>query len=59
VTDVVPFFLLNLDRTAEGGMWANWYVCQNTQSCLHPLLRTSSPRVHSPVAGIAAPSQTI
>lgn len=22
--DVVPFFLLNLDRTAEGGMWANW-----------------------------------
>ncbi|KAK4116151.1 hypothetical protein N656DRAFT_774352 [Canariomyces notabilis] len=24
VTDVVPFFLLNLDRTAEGGMWANW-----------------------------------
>ncbi|KAK3329934.1 hypothetical protein B0H66DRAFT_466381 [Apodospora peruviana] len=24
VTDVVPFFLLNLDRTAEDGMWANW-----------------------------------
>lgn len=23
-TDVVPFFLLNLDRTAEDGMWANW-----------------------------------
>ncbi|CAG9954973.1 unnamed protein product [Clonostachys rosea f. rosea IK726] len=22
--DVVPFFLLNLDRTVEGGMWANW-----------------------------------
>ncbi|KAJ4237010.1 hypothetical protein NW759_000133 [Fusarium solani] len=22
--DVVPFFLLNLDRTAEEGMWANW-----------------------------------
>ncbi|KAF7560089.1 hypothetical protein G7046_g4069 [Stylonectria norvegica] len=22
--DVVPFFLLNLDRTAEGGLWANW-----------------------------------
>lgn len=22
--DVVPFFLLNLDKTAEGGMWANW-----------------------------------
>ncbi|KAK2039832.1 hypothetical protein LZ31DRAFT_598546 [Colletotrichum somersetense] len=22
--DVVPFFLLNLDRTAEDGMWANW-----------------------------------
>lgn len=24
VLDVVPFFLLNLDRTAEEGMWANW-----------------------------------
>lgn len=24
VTDVVPFFLLNLDRTAEGGKWASW-----------------------------------
>jgi hypothetical protein len=24
VTYVVPFFLLNLDRTVEGGMWANW-----------------------------------
>ncbi|KAK3989995.1 hypothetical protein QBC44DRAFT_326456 [Cladorrhinum sp. PSN332] len=24
MTDVVPFFLLNLDRTAEDGMWANW-----------------------------------
>lgn len=24
VTDVVPFFLLNLDGTAEDGMWANW-----------------------------------
>jgi hypothetical protein len=24
VTDVVPFFLMNLDRTAEDGMWANW-----------------------------------
>jgi len=24
VSDVVPFFLLNLDRTAEGGMWADW-----------------------------------
>lgn len=24
VTDVVPFFLLNLDRTVEDGMWANW-----------------------------------
>ncbi|KAL2021604.1 hypothetical protein VTK56DRAFT_6957 [Thermocarpiscus australiensis] len=24
VTDVVPFFLLNLDRTAEDGMWAGW-----------------------------------
>jgi hypothetical protein len=24
ITDVVPFFLLNLDRTAEEGMWANW-----------------------------------
>lgn len=22
--DVVPFFLLNLDRTAEGGLWENW-----------------------------------
>ena len=22
--DVVPFFLLNLDRTAEEGMWVNW-----------------------------------
>lgn len=22
--DVVPFFLLNLDRTVEGGLWANW-----------------------------------
>lgn len=22
--DVVPFFLLNLDRTAEDGLWANW-----------------------------------
>jgi hypothetical protein len=22
--DVVPFFLLNLDRTVEDGMWANW-----------------------------------
>ncbi|KAK3694507.1 hypothetical protein B0T22DRAFT_72798 [Podospora appendiculata] len=24
VTDVVPFFLLNLDRTVEEGMWVNW-----------------------------------
>ncbi|KAK4132008.1 hypothetical protein BT67DRAFT_132435 [Trichocladium antarcticum] len=24
VMDVVPFFLLNLDRTVEEGMWANW-----------------------------------
>ncbi|KAA8635337.1 hypothetical protein SMACR_01557 [Sordaria macrospora] len=24
VTDCVPFFLLNLDRTVEDGMWANW-----------------------------------
>ncbi|KAJ4320756.1 hypothetical protein N0V84_005696 [Fusarium piperis] len=24
VLDVVPFFLLNLDRTSEEGMWANW-----------------------------------
>ena len=24
VTDVVPFFLLNLDRTVEDGTWANW-----------------------------------
>lgn len=24
VGDVVPFFLLNLDGTAEGGMWASW-----------------------------------
>jgi hypothetical protein len=24
VIDVVPFFLLNLDRTAEDGMWDNW-----------------------------------
>ena len=24
VLDVVPFFLLNLDRTVEEGMWANW-----------------------------------
>lgn len=24
VLDVVPFFLLNLDRTAEEGLWANW-----------------------------------
>jgi hypothetical protein len=23
-TDVVPFFLLNLDVTYEGGMWASW-----------------------------------
>lgn len=23
-TDVVPFFLLNLDRTVEEGMWLNW-----------------------------------
>lgn len=22
--DVAPFFLLNLDRTAEEGMWADW-----------------------------------
>lgn len=22
--DVVPFFLLNLDRTVEEGLWANW-----------------------------------
>lgn len=22
--DVVPFFLLNLDRTVEEGMWENW-----------------------------------
>ena len=34
--DVVPFFLLNLDRTAEGGLWSNWppmpapiKVCRN------------------------------
>jgi len=24
MTDVVPFTLLNLDRTFEGGMWASW-----------------------------------
>lgn len=24
ITDCVPFFLLNLDRTVEDGMWANW-----------------------------------
>lgn len=24
MTDVLPFFLMNLDRTAEEGMWANW-----------------------------------
>ena len=24
LTDGVPFFLLNLDRTVEDGMWANW-----------------------------------
>ena len=24
VADVVPFFLLNLDGTAEGGLWQNW-----------------------------------
>ena len=24
VFDVVPLFLLNLDTTAEGGMWASW-----------------------------------
>ncbi|KAK5651510.1 hypothetical protein OQA88_11964 [Cercophora sp. LCS_1] len=24
VLDVVPFFLLNLDRTIEDGLWANW-----------------------------------
>jgi hypothetical protein len=24
MTDVVPFFLLNLDRTVEDGLWANW-----------------------------------
>jgi hypothetical protein len=24
LADVVPFFLLNLDRTVEDGMWANW-----------------------------------
>ncbi|KAK4098601.1 hypothetical protein N658DRAFT_217898 [Parathielavia hyrcaniae] len=24
MTDAVPFFLLNIDRTAEDGMWANW-----------------------------------
>lgn len=24
VMDVVPFFLLNLDRTVEDGLWANW-----------------------------------
>lgn len=24
MVDVVPFFLLNLDRTVEDGMWANW-----------------------------------
>jgi len=24
MADVVPFFLLNLDGTAEEGMWANW-----------------------------------
>lgn len=24
VTDVVPFFLLNADRTAERGMWKDW-----------------------------------
>ncbi|KAH6619339.1 hypothetical protein B0J18DRAFT_241861 [Chaetomium sp. MPI-SDFR-AT-0129] len=24
VADVVPFFLLNLDRTFEDGLWANW-----------------------------------
>lgn len=24
VADVVPFFLLNLDRTVEGGLWATW-----------------------------------
>lgn len=24
MTDVVPFFLMNLDRMAENGMWASW-----------------------------------
>lgn len=24
MADVLPLFLLNLDRTAEGGLWANW-----------------------------------
>jgi hypothetical protein len=24
MTDVVPFFLMNLDRLAENGMWASW-----------------------------------
>jgi len=24
MTDVVPFFLMNLDKTYEEGMWANW-----------------------------------
>ncbi|PHH87459.1 hypothetical protein CDD83_8851 [Cordyceps sp. RAO-2017] len=24
LADVLPFFLLNADRTAEGGMWHNW-----------------------------------
>lgn len=24
IGDVVPFFLLNVDRTAEGGAWADW-----------------------------------
>lgn len=24
MSDVAPFFILNLDRTAEGGIWADW-----------------------------------
>lgn len=43
VTDVVVFFLLNLDRTVEDGMWANWplmpgpvrWILANGVSMLH------------------------
>lgn len=40
--DVVPFFLLNLDRTVEEGLWANWPPMPA------PIKVCYDPELHSP-----------